>query len=198
MTTTIRKLGAQIAAHLPGFTLEPTRDDLEHGCYLAHLDGRRLHLRRDWRNAERLTVAGSYPHEPNVSHYAKACQIGVGAARGPKVIAAEVVRRLLPAYEPELAKARAEIADAQQAQAAQARAAAELARLLPGARVDAGHGRGSYPAVRWYDRDDQVGSGTVRIDYRAETVSLEVRSLPVAAARRVLAALNAEARGVPW
>ena len=96
--TEARSIAGQVARYLPGAGWAPDAAWDGYGAILAGPDGARLHLTgpRDGK----IHVSGCLPV---TSLRVTAGGINVGASRPPAAIAAEVGRRLLPAYRAALA-----------------------------------------------------------------------------------------------
>jgi len=182
-------LAREVAGHLgPDWSAEDPGDDYP-GAYLNGPDQARLYLRGIWNDATRVQVAGGYPqnHQRPAAH-----SITVALSRGAAAIAREITRRLLPDYLATLKGVIAENHRDQQAAERRAHNAGELAKLLPGAKVDHDPSTASYKtSIRWYDRDNGRGYGDLHLSYDGQGVSeLEIRSISVETAERVLRALT--------
>lgn len=144
-------LATSIAPLLAGWTVEQSSADASYDWVdLVRADGARVHVyveparqSRDrrasgsaaldgWRNEGRVKLIGAWPRFRDGSQYTggERASITVGAKRPPKSIAREFLTRLLPAYDPEYAKARAYVvahnAHADEAQLVAKRLAASI------------------------------------------------------------------------
>ena len=91
----ITALTAAAAAHLDGFTIAQRGEGMtETSVILAHPDGRALDIYRVY--GTRATIRGICP--PTRMEIRSWPEITVAIARGPRALAAEITRRLLPAY----------------------------------------------------------------------------------------------------
>lgn len=105
-----------------------------HRAYLCAPEGVELAFTL---NGTRVAISGTYPPDPwyrNPRH-----QIGISLTRGTRVIAAEVVRRLLPVYLPDLRVAQARSREHEDDMRERAALLARLQLLLPGSIAPQGH-----------------------------------------------------------
>ena len=185
----------QIAAHLPDFQLKAPADGRP--SYLAGPDGMEI-----WINAGRergkLHIFGHWPMDGNkhmsprswgavAYNESQDISIHVGADRPPEVIAREITRRFLPRYRELYSKCierKAQNDSAKNAAYDRVRALAKQAgEPCPHAdqdRSEYSFHLGRIESEGWYG-DVRVGSSYVYID---------LRSLPLEKAMRVLAALR--------
>lgn len=109
-------------------------DDFDAGIYqhieIAGPDAQRLHIRRSHNN--RLEVYADFGDARDFRPRGEHHEITVSATRRPVEIAREIMRRLLPAYAPSLANARAAQAAWDTQKAHQDALAAELCTLASG------------------------------------------------------------------
>jgi len=79
------------------------------GLILNGLDDRSLHFSINWRNKDRLEIGGSYRDglSQHLPYKSEKTEITVARNKLPEQIAKDVSRRLMPAYERVLAKAKA-------------------------------------------------------------------------------------------
>lgn len=128
-------------------------------------------------------MSGS-PHDPTYQdpHH----EISVSHTRGPHAIAADIVRRLLPNYLPDLLVAQAR--ERERASALQARAfvLSRIQVLLPGSATPNGHGPS---ATTVYLQCPSPVHGSIRIDYAGSSATLELGNLPVDTLDRILVLL---------
>ncbi len=183
-----RQTAALVADQLEGFTVDTSEEyDGHRGVYLDGPNGARLFLALDWRNSDRLEVSGIYPRGTQL-HNVERHEIGVRRDRGPAVIAREITRRLLPGYLTDLERVQADNDERATMRDRRQSVARELAELA-GGTVDAQDDRSTQAGVRWFHNNGD-SYGDVRINYRADSVSIDIRSLPVEVARDVLALIG--------
>lgn len=127
----IEGLAIKVAASLDGFSADIHAD---RPVYLTRPDGARLVIRRPWRRPERLRIIAGYP-SGKAAHDLPRHEITVAASRGAQTIAAEITRRLLPAYERDLATFRDRLAKTAAEDVKRAEFAQRLLTILPGASV---------------------------------------------------------------
>ncbi len=178
------RLASAAARHLPGFTVT-TRDDgmSEASIILAHPDGRALDIYPITGTA-RAAVRGIYP--PTRMDIRSWPEITVAIARGPRALAAEITRRLLPGYTSTYHQlTRHNEADHADQQAREA-AAQLLAGQLPGAAISRADPDG-ITTVRWAGTSSQ--GGAIRLSGDGRTASLNLRDIPLAAAVRIAGTL---------
>lgn len=157
--TLARPVAAQLGA---GWTAAQDPNWPAKRVIIAHSDGRSLCLHED---QDRLTISGRLPNEGSGPQRARCRDITVRTNRGPKVIAAEISRRLLPAYTTALAQATGSIAAAARRQDARAELGRRLAPLIPGARLSTEHATvrgggasGGYAAITILVHGDAVNA----------------------------------------
>jgi len=92
---------ASKAGELLGMALDLTWDG--HGVRLG-TEGNGLYLSESYNQRGRIQAGGWYPH--NSSYFPDGCRrhINVRADRGPRAIAAEIDRRLMPGYRETVAR----------------------------------------------------------------------------------------------
>ena len=172
---------ASKAGGLLGLALDLTWDG--HGVRLG-TEGDGIYLSEPYNQRGRIQVSGWYPR--NTTYPRGAVHITVRADRGPRAIAAEVDRRLLPAYRATVAKIREY--DARQLAQQQARdhLAACITGLFPA-------GMTSMPSHLQSDYRCQVllhlaghSGGLVKFSGDGSEVEFERFSVPAAAALRML------------
>ncbi len=158
-----------------------------------HPDGRVFSLNSTWSGAGKLHISGYYPKDGDayraprdwgvVAYNEEAPSVNVSATREPVAIARDIVRRFLPAYTEIY---RACIAKQQQQNAYRTNVnntAAQLAALIPGAEL---RERDSVKSVHFYS----TGHGYGDFSPSSDTVNMDLRSLPVALARRIAALIG--------
>lgn len=161
-----------IAAHLPGWSVD-TDPDWSGRPRLLHTDGRSLLISAQrYNKLDRIEIMGGGPYPGRVA-------ITVAVSRGGKNIAADITRRLLPAYN--AARADQAVNDAAKADAAAGRAAT-MARLsgIVGLR-ECTHTSGK----AYFSAPNQLGD--VEVSNDGSSVSLDLRYLTVDRAAAVLA-----------
>jgi hypothetical protein len=180
------ELARAVASHLDGFTARAV-DDFGDTMRLDHPDGPGLYLHRQRNNHSRVEIVGAYPHSDYYFREGEHVSITVAIARGPAVISQEITRRLLPAYTEVLGKIHAHIARQTADHANRARAAKQLAALIPGASIhdDGRHGT----TVRWYAADEPIGYGHIELSGPGTSGTFQARSLPIATVERLATAL---------
>ncbi len=149
----IEDLAVKVAATLDGFSADIHAD---RPAYLTRPDGARLVIRPSWRRPERVRIIAGYP-SGKAAHDLTRHEITVAASRGPQTIAVEITRRLLPAYERDLATLSDRLAKTAADDAMRAEFVKRLLTILPGATLHeddrrsvihwtAGNARGSISA----------------------------------------------------
>ncbi len=174
------RLVSAIAAEMgDGWSLREDYPEDWPGAELAGPAGARVHVVRNWRDKSRLVISGSYPQS---DYRAKRHEITVSAARDLRAIAAEITRRLLGDYLPELRAVQQY--EARKASDAEARAKvmAEVSGIIGGQVHDDG-----YTAELRYM--PELGYGTVKTSGDASAITLELRSIPRDTAMAVLRSL---------
>ena len=162
----------------------------ERGAHLRHRDGRALFLHAPtypFSMQGRVEVSGVYPHRQ--AWRRDRASVTVGISRDPAAIAKDLQRRLMPAYEAELAVALAAEAAQEAAAAEVGRVAAAILAAVPGsdqevqgvpygeARVRLrGHG---------YRHDVRVRGGRDGVE-----VDMDLRGVPAGDVLRMLTALG--------
>ncbi|WP_433347634.1 hypothetical protein ACQP25_30785 [Microtetraspora malaysiensis] len=127
----IEELATKLAPVLDGFTAAIAED---RPVYLVRPDGASLVVHRVWKRPERVKIIAGYPD--GGAGYGLPCrEITAAVARGPERIAADIRRRLLPAYERDLAIVRERMTETAVADAQRARFGGRLRRLIPAAHV---------------------------------------------------------------
>lgn len=180
---------SRVAAALGGgWAAEPVH---ERGASLRHPDGRALFLFAPdypWSKRGRVRVSGVYPQHQ--AWRRERAEVTVGMGRDPGAVARDLRRRLLPAYEAELAVAVAAEAGRVRDAAGVERVAAAVLAAVPGSReVAVGVPEGEA-------RLDLRGHGyrhdvRVRSSVDGTEVDMDLRGVPAADAVRMLAALGA-------
>lgn len=177
------------APHL-GQQWRPEQDAHEHCAVLVHTTGLRIALRSEWNTPDRITASGVYPASPHGRPYGTPHhKITVRADRGPKVLAAEISRRLLPDYTASFRK----VAEYQAAEDAYSRELAQVVTAvlerLPGSRL-IDHSVSSY-------RSDIVRYGAlsggpttrIRVLSAGDRADIEITDLPRRWAEEIYAVL---------
>lgn len=176
-----RKIAEQVAPLLgEGWTFDEANQG--YGGIIRGPNGAELFIRIERRRAN---ITGYYPERPS-TYGTKFHSITVSIDRSPEGIAADITRRLLPRYLPDLEWANAEAVKAKAAEEARQRLASELAAC-----------QGAHAG--WRRPDDGELSlhygeayGHVKVSYGGEHVSIELNYLTPAQARSVLRALAPE------
>ena len=179
-----RSIAGQVARYLPGAGWAPDAAWDGYGAILAGPDGARLHLTgpRDGK----IHVSGCLPV---TSLRVTAGGINVGASRPPAAIAAEVGRRLLPAYRAALAEIREQDAIERAAQLARAALADQITGLFPaGAAAMPSHCQSSSRSEIVLHLGEAAG-GWVKFYGRGHEVELDRMRVPAAVAVEMLAVL---------
>lgn len=131
---------AAIAAHLPGWRVEPS----EHGWIdLVRNDGARVRMTvGGWRSEGRATFRGVYPKFRDGETYygAKVASITCNASRPPRELAREIARRLLPVYDCQYASARSFISSHDDRDAEATLVASRIAATI-GGKLRVGYSR---------------------------------------------------------
>lgn len=157
---------------------------------LRHPAGWHLRLWRERSTGaagRRWTVTGCTPTDDLTDD-----RITVAAGRAPSAIAAEIRRRLLPAHRVTMRQALVHLAEQENHACARQRAMARLRSALP-ALEPYSHDRdgisGSFYAGQAPGRAH--ASGSARINHQGESVELDLHSVPLDLAVRILALLDA-------
>jgi hypothetical protein len=153
-------------------------------------DGARLLLGfDDWTRAGRVEISGEYPDRIGRTHGVTWHEITVARTRGPQVIAAEIARRLLPLYLPELSKAQAIVARKAREKQTREDIAAQVAAVLPGTRLTEDDARG-YPSCDL--RLDLPGQawGSIHLDHDGTAANVTLYRVPAAALPALVAVLR--------
>ncbi len=189
----MQELAESVAAELTKaghpFTVDTDSNYLmwDHGRPLIGEGGAGLFLRRETYPTSavgKVTVTGCFPRNSAYPSPDRG-DASVTIARGPAVIAREIVRRLLPTYLPELERVRADINKDERAAAARAKLAAQLADILPGGSV----------GISFADRAARSTNvsvadfGSFRVNYGADKVTVKLHGLPADVAVAVARAL---------
>jgi len=186
----ITALAAAAAARLDGFTVARAGEGIsETSVILAHPDGRALDIYRVYDT--RAAIRGIFP--PTTMEIRSWPEITVAIARGPRALAAEISRRLLPGYTSTCQQiSRHNAADHADQQAREA-AARLLAGQLPGAAIS--HtGPDGTTIVRWRGTGGQYGS--IRLAGDGQDAYLDLRGIPLAAAVRIAGILSVSRTGL--
>jgi hypothetical protein len=177
---TARDLAASIVPYLDGFTLEPdTNGNGSQFARLVHADGRSFHFYVATYGKHVAEIRGDYPGDRNDSplrYNETAPSINVSATREPKAIAADIMRRFMPAYVELLAKYREAVSKRESAEASRKAACEKLAAMLDVEyRESTKYGadlRGEVPI------SSQSNSwGAFKADYRGESFTLELHHI---------------------
>jgi hypothetical protein len=196
MTGTLLGLAEEVAVEL-GDGWSPAAGACPRGtiAYVRHRDGRAVYLGTavGLVPSGRVLIHGEYPGRW-YSDESNRCRITVSAGRTAAAIAADIRRRLLPGYEPLLARARASVAQQQEDLEDRERVAAEILAAVPGAERSGVQAREHGVALRLpgpgyrYNVDIYSGAG-------GTNVNLDLRGVPAEDAVRMLAALGADEAG---
>jgi hypothetical protein len=192
-------LAAEIVQHLPGWRLDVPRasdDEMWPNDWVDFVreDGATIRMRVGGYRAEgRVSFYGMWPTFRDGTSYwhGKRAKITCSASRSPESIARDLLRRFLPAYAPEFAKAAAYVRT-HDANAAEAEAVASRIAMTIGARVGDGK-RGRGDGVILFDEPEAVRRLVVRPAYneREIEVDFQVHGLDAATAAEVLAIIRA-------
>ena len=171
---------ASKAGELLGMPLDLTWDG--HGVRLG-TEGNGLHVSEPYDQRGRVRVGGWYPHS---SCPRGAVHITVRADRGPRAIAAEIDRRLLPAYRETVAKVREYDARQKAQQAARDYLADCMTRLFPaGVASMPGHCQSDYQSEVFLHLPGTQG-GRVKFHGDGGDVEFERFRVPAGVALRML------------
>jgi hypothetical protein len=168
---------------LLGFPLDLTWDG--QGVRLG-VEGDGLYLHEQYSQPGRIQISGWFPRSSMYFPKGLTRHIGVAAARGPKAIAAEIDRRLLPAYRAAIARVREHDAREQAEQEARDQLSAFITGLFPPKATSMPghmqHRSGSEVIV--YMPGHQ--GGTVKVSAGAHEVTFDRFRVPAAVALRML------------
>jgi len=147
-------------------------------AFLRNLDGRHIAIARDWRNAGRLDISGTYwtlqaegrDRGVTLELYGLPQRaIHVSATREADAIAREITRRLLPTYDQGFADARARLGASISAKQGREATARQLGEVL---RVEARNG-----SVHWSGVADR-GYGEFATSHGGDSVRITLASVP--------------------
>lgn len=205
-TEQLRQLAARVARYLGDGWQPDTKcnSDWGHGAYLRqghHPDAPRLSLSgEDWRASSkgRIRVDGSWPPDRHPYPYGvDAPSISVAVTRGAETIAAEIRRRLLPAYREGLAKVIANNDQDRRDAAAMQAAAERLADTLRPFANRVWVRDWAHPtSTEVHGSLDGAGAhstANAKVNHNGTEVTVELRNLPLDAAVQVFRALDAAA-----
>jgi hypothetical protein len=203
-TKQLRQLAAQVARHLGDGWQPDTKanTDWGHGAHLRQgdaPDAPRLSLAdENWRASSkgRIRIDGSWPPDRHPYPYGlDPPSISVAASRGAETIAAEIHRRLLPAYREGLAKVIANNDQDRRDNAAMHAAAERLADTLrPFADKVWVRDWANTTSVEVHGSLDVAGAhctAGAAVNHKGTEVTVELRNLPVDTAVQVFRALDA-------
>lgn len=131
------KLAGQVAEYLDGYAVEIRKWDsgvvdirlVKGGIF-------QISLSQAYGDTSRLVISGILPDNPHRDYYdLDGGRITVSVTRSPKAIAADIARRLLPAYEPTVETAILKIAEADKKREGLTAQVKDLAARVPGAKV---------------------------------------------------------------
>ncbi|MFF5264562.1 hypothetical protein ACFY4C_37035 [Actinomadura viridis] len=189
LSTDLAQLTTEIAKHLGGdWTLLPSSPDVNDRELLRD-DGARLRIRfTDIRSRASLTALGIFPGAIRDQPHPQV-QIRAATARGPRAIASDINRRLLPSYLPALDRVRRFQAK-QDAAAARRRVAEQIQQLLPEASCiptpPGSHQHGL--TVQW--RRSGEMQATVELRDTAEKADLRLTDIPAGVAVQICRLLS--------
>ncbi|GLW98255.1 hypothetical protein [Microtetraspora sp. NBRC 16547] len=123
----MEEFAIKLAPVLDGFTAEIADD---RPVYLVRPDGACLVVHRVWKRPEHVKIIAGYLGG-DAGYGLPRHEITVAVARGPERIAADIRRRLLPAYERDLAIVRERMTKTAVEDAQRARFLGRLRRLIP-------------------------------------------------------------------
>jgi len=177
----IAALAADVARRLgPGWATDLDDDDYA-GTHIVS-GPVRLYICRS-RIAGQVNISGSLPH---TTLRVDRSDINVSLARGAKVIAAEIRRRLLPLYQASLDRVLAYDVEQAHNHGAREVTLGKIAAMFPGSHV-----REIASAYKASDADVVIearcgGRGTVQASGDAAELTLELRGVPADVALRML------------
>ena len=196
-TEQINTAGAAIAEHLHGWTWH-TPGDMRSGRLVHDETGAFLYVSQVGYGdkVERLEVSSGVPEgasygDGDYPHDVKRPEVTVSAERDPATVARDLARRLVPAALDYYAAVRENMARRLAAAAARETLAQELAGLMGSSGWD-------YPGKGWQAPTPHAfpGYGQMTPDYRAESVQVELSSVPLDMARDIARMIAAHvARG---
>ncbi len=135
----------------------------KHGT-LTSTDGSKLNV-STWQSPAHAHIWGDYPEAGK--HLCERHSINVGRSRGARAMAAEIRRRLLPVYLPELHKAQKRAEECAASARGRADVVGQLLAALPGTveqTDDKGEPTGSINRDRWgWSFDVHYGGATVDV-----------------------------------
>lgn len=144
-----------------------------------------LLIRIDEHDTRQIQISGGYPPDP--FYRSQNHRIRVAHARGAPIIAAQIIRRLLPDYLIELRAAQERTREHAAVLQTRADLLERLQILLPGSTAPQGHAPSATtvslncPRPVW---------GTARIDLSGTTATLHLHSLPTGLLERILLMLS--------
>ena len=189
---TLGILARDVARHLgPNWTLDTSALGERHRpLALNRPDGARLLIGfDDWTRARRVEIWGTYPDRIRITHRLPRHEITVSRARGAQVIAREIVRRLLPAYQPDLCRAREIVLRRAQQKQDRDRLAEQITEALPRTQLIEDEARGTLscdlrealPGRAW---------GSIDLDRDGQAATVDLHQIPAYVVVRVVAALK--------
>lgn len=169
------RFGRMVAAHLPD-TWDVTAGTFDETIALVRPGGHRVLLETD-RTGHRIVATGTFPPEAERGLRLQRHEISVRADRGPAALAAEIARRLLPAYGTDLQTAQDRLREKNE-QARRRRAHVErlLSTLSGDSYVPAHENGDDRVGVTWYRQDARSSKITLHGD--GATGTLELNGLP--------------------
>ena len=107
--STAHELAPQLLPFLSGWTIVPPKEDQNWAELRRASDGATMRIVvGGWRQEGRVVIRGAWPaFRDGRTYYTgeKSPSITCNARRAPKTLAAEILRRFLPLFDPEHAKA---------------------------------------------------------------------------------------------
>ena len=144
------QLTRQVAGYMLGWEADCHGRDTD---LVRPVDGARLCIRWSNRAHHRIAVSGSYPASVTAGGRDHP-EIGVSVTRGPRAIAHDIQRRLLPDVNRLHAKALQQLKEDQANRERKRAVAAELASIL---QSDvARHSWDDRPTVKWFNGDGMI------------------------------------------
>lgn len=182
---TSHTLAAEIAEYLEGWTV-PERDDSKR--YWGQLVGPEgetiyVHTGSTWSKPGQVNLSATLPDGyGDVQRYdeRRTDEINVSISRGAEVIAREITRRLLPGYLEAHADMRERIAKRAAEKAHTAKVTSDLAAAFKGSTSEY-----DGPEKFRFGHVNRSYYGDVRMNYNAESCTLEIHSLPTDLAREI-------------
>ena len=173
----VHGLAERIAQHLPaGWSYERPDDRhlYEYGAPVQGPEGRRINIHVE--QEARLSIAGTFPEDYRHSYGVQEPRIYASATKGPERLAAEIVRRLLPAYEKPFQRWKERERQGEEERRQQDHAAAVLSEALGGAVLQRDRGD-CYLAIPRERGGVHLGAGPDRLRLEFKGSLSEIRQL---------------------